>query len=72
MSEKPSESYLSAVERRLLERAYGSGRAHYNLFDSAESMAVSILNARKLAIAKRDAGYPVIEITPAGRSALSE
>ncbi len=72
MREKLSESYLSAVERRLLERAYRSGRAHYNLFDRTESMAVSTLNARKLAIAKRDAGYPIIEITDAGRSALSE
>lgn len=67
-----TEDYLSAVERRLLERAYGSGRAHYNLFDPAESKAVSILNDRKLAVARRDAGYPVIDITEAGRRALSE
>lgn len=72
MSEEPTEEYLSAVERRLLERAYRSGRAHYNLFDPLESKAVSMLNARKLAVTRRDAGYPVIDITPAGREVLKD
>lgn len=61
---------LTDAERRLLERAYGSGQAHYNLFNPAESKAASDLNARKLAISRRYAGYPVIDITPAGRIAL--
>lgn len=71
MAEKLTKDGLTSVELRLLERAYGSGYGSYNLFDSVESMAASILNARGLAIVKRDAGYPVIEITPAGRAALS-